>query len=205
MKKLIIVLLTAALAAAGCGSAACSKGQTGGGNNALSGYVRQTEDGGCNCGENCDCGDGCRTGDCDCGDDCPCRRDGGSGHMNGMPPVPDDENASGRMNEFEFDHGRLGRRGRRGLPDFMVPNGNVWGRPMPDDDGTTPDGVEDENGNAESTLTGDAEKQKSENTENDGQGAAPRKVRRNGRRRYSDGRRNASGKLPKLPAENSGN
>ena len=53
MKKLLLILLTAVIAAAGLGTAACSKGQTGGGNNALSGYTRSAGE------ENGD--DGCKT------------------------------------------------------------------------------------------------------------------------------------------------
>lgn len=191
MKKLLLILLTAVIAAAGLGTAACSKGQTGGGNNALSGYVRQTEDGGCNC-----------------GDDCPCRRDGEHRHMpkDNMPPVPGDEDTSGGMNGFEFDRGRLGKKRQPGLPGFIMPNGNVSGRPpLPDGDIPTGDGADGVEG-AKITDADDADgtEQSDKNKDGENKKAALHGVRKNGRHRQNGGRKNASGKLPKLPAENNG-
>lgn len=202
MKKLLLILLTAVIAAAGLGTAACSKGQTGGGNNALSGYTRSAGE------ENGDGADGCKTGDCDCGDDCPCRRDGEHRHIpkDNMPPVPGDENTSGGMNGFEFDRGRLGKKRQPGLPGFIMPNGNVSGRPpLPDGDIPTGDGADGAEG-AKITDADDADGTKQPDINKDGENkkAAPHGVRKNGRHRQNGGRKNASGKLPKLPAENNG-
>lgn len=200
MKKLLLILLTAVIAAAGLGTAACSKGQTGGGNNALSGYTRSAGE------ENGD--DGCKAGYCDCGDDCPCRRDGEHRPMpkDNMPPMPGDEDTSGGMNGFEFDRGRLGKKRQPGLPGFIMPNGNVSGRPpLPDGDIPTGDGADGAEG-AKITDADDADgtEQPDKNKNGENKKAAPHGVRKNGRHRQNGGRKNASGKLPKMPAENNG-
>lgn len=176
------------------------RGRRAGGNNALSGYTRSAGE------ENGD--DGCKTGDCDCGDDCPCRRDGEHRHMpkDNMPPVPGDENTSGGINGFEFDRGRLGKDRRPGLPGFIMPNGNVSGRPpLPDGDIPTGDGADGAEG-AKITDADDADgtEQPGKNKDGENKKAAPHGVRKNGRHRQNGGRKNASGKLPKLPAENNG-
>ena len=142
MKKLIMILLTAAIAASACGAAACSKGQTGGGNNTLSRYTRETEgEGGydCGCGKDCGCEGNCR-GNCNCGDNCDCEKDGGAKdnrkdmrHGHGKRPIPNDER-TGHMDGFEFDRNTTGKRPGDDRAKFGIfaPDGRLNGRrPMP--------------------------------------------------------------------------
>lgn len=51
----------------------------------------------------------------------------------------------------------------------------------------------------------DGTEQPDKNKDGENKKAAPHGVRKNGRHRQNGGRKNASGKLPKLPAENNGN
>ena len=60
---------------------------------------------------------------------------------------------------------------------------------------------------AKITDTDDANdtEQPDKNKDGENKKAAPHGVRKNGRHRQNGGRKNASGKLPKMPAENNGN
>lgn len=140
MKKVALILLTAALAAASLGGAACSKGQTGGGNNTMSGYVRaegETDNGyDCGCGDDCKCKGECDD-DCDCRENCDCGKEAQKGgnkeeRKRGGRNMRGEE--AGGTGGFEFDgekmDGKFDKK-RNGFG-FFAPDNGMFGRdPMP--------------------------------------------------------------------------
>ena len=109
-----MILLTAALAAASLGGAACSKGQTGGGNNTMSGYVRaegETDNGyDCGCGDDCKCKGECDD-DCDCRENCDCGKEAQNGgnkeeRKRGGRNMRGEE--AGGTGGFEYDDEKMG-------------------------------------------------------------------------------------------------
>lgn len=183
MKKIICILLAATTVATCAAGAACSKGQTGGGNNALQGYTLTQEI------ENND--KDCKDGNCP-HERCPHCRDGHSqryaendnpnskdgGKRLGAPhrPLGEDE---GGTNGFEFDD-KFGMPRKRGGLHIIPPRGGVY-NPDEDEKEDAPSKESDnENGNMETDVKED--KRDTDTTENkDGTKHKDRHRHRHGR------------------------
>lgn len=196
MKKIALILLTAALAAASLGGAACSKGQTGGGNNTMSGYVRaegETDNGyDCGCGDDCKCKGECDD-DCDCKENCDCGKEAQKGgnkeeRKRGGRNMRGEE--AGGTGGFEFDGEKMDGKfdKKRDGFGFFAPDNGMFGRdPMPVPPPPRTEGIE---GN-ENPITG----QEGENTDGksrssaDGSVKAPENGKGGGRKRDDGGRK----------------